>query len=203
MNTPPVQTAPAAVPPITLRIVKAPGSRYTQADVEHLIGPELLKVAAKYKAYYRQLTPRQVYVELQNDQTNPLWSRMNTDPGDAMEAFILRQIGDMMRACRIEIVNIPEFKPTPLFESLHDTSALGQGGTGRASVVATDAFDRHGIAERVASNKIEKLRTALSFLKSWVTASPILPQRYRDLVYAVELALLDFESPIAIRQAAE
>lgn len=194
------KTAVAVPTPPPIRLVAAPGSRYSQTDVETIIGPELLALSAKFKVDARQITARQVYAELKTKPAHPLWGLLNTDPARAMDEWVLTQIHHMIRSVRIERVDIPEFTPIPLFESLEDTSARGDGGTGRASVVTLDAKDKSGMQARIAFEKVRRIRHAVDALAAF--CSPALPSRFVDLSHALRQALFEFDHPAASLHAA-
>ena len=179
----------------TVRLVPIKGCLYTQKEIQKVIGPSLLALAEKHRVELRQITAKQVYADIEGDPSHPLWQFINRDRKRAMREWVLQQIQHLMSCVRIERADIPQFKPQALFVSLKDTSVAGTGGTGRASVVSTDAEDEEhrDLAKRIADGPVERIRQACESLASWCARSAV-PTQYSELTENVRVALAAFDA---------
>lgn len=171
----------------------ARGCRYTQREID-IIGPELIKLARKLKVDLPQLSTREVKDALSKDLANPLWEFIDSDPDKAMDAWIRSQLSHMISSVRYEYVDIPTIEPQVLFQTLSDTSLKGDGGTGRARILAPDAFDKVGITNRIGMDLVKRISHPIKRLRDWVNAphgSP-LPRKYLELVGDLDKAMVMF-----------
>jgi hypothetical protein len=170
------------------------GSRYTQEDID-IIGPALRALALSLKADLPQLTTKQVKDALLKDRENVLWGYIDTDPDKAMDTWIRTQVSHLISSVRYVRADIPDLEPQPTYETVKDSSLGGEGGTGRARVSAPDAYDKRGIATRIAAEKVLRVRWAVRKLHGWVMSANV-PERFRDLARRLEDALTEFDEGV-------
>ena len=170
------------------------GCRYTQQEID-IIAPALKALALSLKVDLPQFTPRQLKDALEKDPTNVLWNYIDTTPEKAMDAWVRTQISHLISSVRWERVDIPGLEAQEMYISVKDTSIDGRGGTGRARVSAPDAYDKRGIATRIAEEKVIRVRWAMRKLHGWVMSANV-PERFRDLARRLEDALTEFDEGI-------
>ena len=170
------------------------GCRYTQEDID-IIGPALKAIGLSLKVDLPQLTTKQVKDALLKDKGNVLWKFIDTDPDKAMDAWIRTQVSHLVSSVRYVRADIPDLEPQATWETVKDTSLNGMGGTGRARVWAPDAYDKRGIATRIAEEKVTRVKWAVRKLHNWVMSANV-PERFRDLARRLEDALTEFDEGI-------